>query len=132
MQGHAWGLIGRKLLAMLYSLRYWQFTVIAIGAVCFLFFVLARPPQGRAAAVLADAYRRSPTLRPALMAALTTALIGMLVNDSGVVIPAIALGLAVPLTLAAGVRSQELADQPGSAPPPPRPGLSESRSAPTG
>jgi hypothetical protein len=131
VQGQAWGLIGRKILAMLYSLRYWQFTVIAIGAVCFLFFVLARPPQRRAA-VLALAYRRSPTLRPALMAALTTASIGMLVNDSGVVIPAIALGLAVPLTLAAGVRGQELADQPGSATEPPRPGLSESRSAPTG
>src|SRR5918992_3573898 len=97
-----------------------------MGAVFFLFFVRARPMQWRAA-VLADAYRRSPTLRPALMAALTTALIGMLVNDSGVVIPAIALGLAVPPTLAAGVRGQELADRPAPSTPPPRPGRSESR-----
>ena len=131
VHGDAWGLLGRKLLAMLYSLRYWQFTVIAVGAICFLFFVLARPLRWRAA-VLADAYARTRTLRPALTAALTTALIGMLVNDSGVVIPAIALGLAVPLTLAAGVRGQELADRPAPSTPPPRPGRSESRPAPTG
>jgi hypothetical protein len=133
VHGQAWGVIGRKILAMLYSLRYWQFTVIAIGAVCFLIFVLARPLTWRAA-VLADAYARTPTLRPALLAALTTALVGMLVNDSGVVIPAIALGLAVPLTLAAGVRGQELADERGrsSSSGPPRPERPESRSAPTG
>ncbi|HEX6471422.1 MAG TPA: hypothetical protein VF069_20135, partial [Streptosporangiaceae bacterium] len=82
VHGTAWGVIGRKIVAMLYSLRYWQFTVIAIGAVCFLFLVLARPLKWRAA-VLADAYSRTTTLRPALIAALTTALVGTVVNDSG-------------------------------------------------
>jgi hypothetical protein len=132
VHGDAWGVIGRKLLAMLKSLRYWQFTVIAIGAVCFVFFVLARPVRWRAA-VLADAYTRTRTLRPALIAALTTASVGMLVNDSGVVIPAIALGLAVPLTLAVGVRGVELSGRPASSPPPPtRPAHRGPRSAPTG
>ena len=134
LHGSAWGVIGRKIVAMLYSLRYWQFTVIAVGAVSFLFFVLARPLRWRAA-VLADAYSSAPTLRPALIAALTTAVIGMLVNDSGVVVVAIALGLAVPLTLAAGIRAQELAEPPAgraAAVPPERPERPESRSAPTG
>ena len=135
--GTAWGVIGRKMAAMLSSLRYWQFTVIAVGAVCFLFLVLARPLKWRAP-VLADAYARTPTLRPALIAALTTAVVGMLVNDSGVVVAAIALGLAVPLTLAVGIRARELGDRPppraaGSSPPSPgRPERPESQSASTG
>ncbi len=134
LDGTAWGVIGRKIVAMLYSLRYWQFTVIAVGALCFLFFVLARPLKLRAA-VLADAYTRAPTLRPALMAALTTAVVGTAVNDSGVVVAAIALGLAVPLTLAAGIRAQEMAAPSRvatAATPPERPECPESRSAPTG
>jgi hypothetical protein len=134
LDGTAWGVIGRKIVAMLYSLRYWQFTVIAVGALCFLFFALARPLKLRAA-VLADAYARAPTLRPALIAALTTAVVGTAVNDSGVVVAAIALGLAVPLTLAAGIRAQEAADPPpvaAAATPPERPERPESRSAPTG
>ncbi|HEU5157355.1 MAG TPA: hypothetical protein VFU43_10190 [Streptosporangiaceae bacterium] len=135
LDGTAWGVIGRKVVAMLYSLRYWQFTVIAVGALCFLFLVLARPLRWRAA-VLADAYARVPTLRPALISALTTAVVGMLVNDSGVVVAAIALGLAVPLTLAAGIQALPRPAGPpaaaAAAPPPGRPEHPKSRSAPTG
>jgi hypothetical protein len=107
MNGDAWGVIARKAGAMLRSLGYWPFTVAAVGALGFLFLVLARPLQWRAA-LLDRAYHYSPTLRPALTAALVLAITGMLVNDSGVVVPAIVFSLAIPLALAASVRALEL------------------------
>lgn len=129
MAGDAWGVIARKAGAMLRSLGYWPFTVAVVGALGFLFFVLARPLQWRAA-LLDQAYRLSPTLRPALLSTLTLAIAGMLVNDSGVVIPAIAFSLAIPLTLAASVRALELEPGEGAAPTPPP--STAARSAPTG
>ncbi|WP_235018083.1 hypothetical protein [Thermomonospora echinospora] len=128
--GEAGGVIARKAGAMLRSLGYWPFTVAVVAALCFLFFVLAKPLQWRAA-LLERAYHRSRTLRPALLSALTLAIAGMLVNDSGVVIPAIAFSLAIPLTLAASVRALELDETTdgGSTSPPPMP---RPRSAATG
>ncbi|HEX2316945.1 MAG TPA: hypothetical protein VHJ17_24575 [Thermomonospora sp.] len=114
VSGDAGGVVARKAGAMLRSLGYWPFTVAVIGALCFLFFVLAQPLQWRAA-LLDRAYHHSRTLRPALLSALTLALAGMLVNDSGVVIPAIAFSLAIPLTLAASVRALELDGSTGGA-----------------
>jgi hypothetical protein len=118
---------------MLHSLGYWPFTVIAIGSLCFLYFVLARPLDWRAA-LLDRAYTYSSTLRPALLSALTVAIIGMVMNDSGVVIPALAFSLAVPLVLAASGRALEMDDtitengvEDTSTPAP-----AEPRSAPTG
>lgn len=128
INGEAWGVIGRKFGAMLRSLGYWPFTVAVVGALCFLFFVLARPLQWRAA-LLDRAYHHSVTLRPVLTSALVLAIAGMLVNDSGVVIPAIAVSLAIPLTLAASVRAWELDGEPAATSPPAR---SRPESATTG
>ncbi|WP_245974370.1 hypothetical protein [Thermomonospora umbrina] len=114
LNGEAWGIIARKAGAMLRSLGYWPFTVAVVAALCFLYYVLAQPLQWRAA-LLDRAYHHSRTLRPALLSALTLAIAGMLVNDSGVVIPAIAFSLAIPLTLAASVRAQELDEHGGDA-----------------
>jgi hypothetical protein len=126
--GAAFGVIGRKAGAMLHSLGYWPFTVIAIGSLCFLYFVLARPLDWRAA-LLDRAYSYSSTLRPALLSVLTVGIIGMVMNDSGVVIPALVVSVAVPLALAASVRAleqdEDLGDRPIPAP-------AEPRSAPTG
>lgn len=122
--GDASGVIVRKAGAMLHSLGYWPFTVIAIAALGFLYFVLARPLDWRAG-LLGRSYSYSLTLRPALLAALTVAIIGMLMNDSGVVVPALVFSLAIPLLLAASVRALELdgdAEEPASpARPAPRP-----------
>lgn len=107
INGEAWGVIGRKAEAMLKSLGRWQFTLILLAALGFLFFVLARPVTWRAA-LLGQTYTKSPTLRPALLSAMVLAVVGTLVNDSGVVISAMVLSLAVPLTLAASVRVLEL------------------------
>ncbi|TNY37804.1 hypothetical protein [Thermomonospora catenispora] len=128
--GQAWDVIARKAGAMLRSLGYWPFTVAAVGALCFLYFVLAQPLQWRAA-LLERAYHRGPSLRPALLSALTLAIAGMLVNDSGVVVPAIAFSLAVPLTLAVSVRALELDEAEGTAAPSPPPTPAD-RSAATG
>ncbi|MCW2919455.1 MAG: hypothetical protein JWN52_7523 [Actinomycetia bacterium] len=133
VSGQAFGVVARKAGAMLHSLSYWPFTVIAIGSLCFLYFVLARPLDWRAA-LLDRAYTYSSTLRPALLSALTVAIIGMVMNDSGVVIPALAFSLAVPLVLAASVRALDMDDtitengvEDTSTPAP-----AEPRSAPTG
>ncbi|RAY14613.1 hypothetical protein DPM19_12670 [Actinomadura craniellae] len=118
--GGAWDVVARKAQSMLGSLGNWYFTLATVSALCFLFFVLARPVHWRAA-VLDQAYRLSPTLRPALFAALIVAVGGMVVNDSGVAIPAVAFSLAIPLTLAASARALEI-DGPGTPPPaPPEP-----------
>jgi hypothetical protein len=128
MAGEAWDVIVRKAEAMLHSLGYWPYTVIAIAALSFLYFVLARPLDWRAA-LLGQAYSHSLTLRPALLSALTVAIIGMLMNDSGVVVPALVFSLAIPLVLAASVRALELDGESGEPTPPGEPAP---RSAPTG
>ncbi|TDC76582.1 hypothetical protein [Actinomadura sp. 7K507] len=107
MDGEAWGIVTRKFDAMVNSLGYWPYTLAVAAAVVFLFFVLARPTRWRVS-VLQRAYEHSLTMRPALISALTVGVIGMLVNDSGVVILSVSLSLATPLMLAAGVRSLEI------------------------
>ncbi|XRQ09522.1 hypothetical protein ACN3XK_01005 [Actinomadura welshii] len=122
MDGEAWGIITRKFDAMLNSLGYWPYTLAVCAAVVFLFFVLARPTRWRVS-LLQRAYEHSVTMRPALICALTVGVVGMLVNDSGVVILSVSLSLATPLMLAAGVRSLEidLRNEDTESPEPPEP-----------
>jgi fatty acid desaturase len=110
--GDAWTILARKLRGMVGTFGNWELTLIAVAAVGFLLFALRRPMAWRAAA-LHTAYDREPGLRPTLVAVLVTAGVGMLVNDSGVAIPAMVLAVAIPLALAAGVRALELG-MPGS------------------
>ncbi|WP_165503036.1 hypothetical protein, partial [Actinomadura fibrosa] len=132
MDGDAWDVITRKFNAMVNSLGYWPFTLPLAAALGFLFFVLARPTRWRVS-LLHRAYEHSPTMRPALICALAVGVIGMLVNDSGVVILSVAFSLSTPLMLAAGVRSLELdlmgAGSPRPAPRGPRAASMESPSA---
>ncbi|RKS07681.1 hypothetical protein DFP74_3361 [Nocardiopsis sp. Huas11] len=98
--GEAGPVVTRKLSAMLGTLGNWQLTLLAAGALLFLFAVLNRPTNWRIGA-LQRAYEDAPTLRAGLTGSLVTALVGFAANDSGVAIPAIALTVAVPLTLSA-------------------------------
>lgn len=76
-----------------------------VGFVAFVFAVLViRDPSRFRAARLLRAYAAWVTLRETLYAVATTALIGMCVNDSGVVIPVAALLVAAPLVLATCLR----------------------------
>lgn len=105
--GDAWTILARKLRGMVATFGNWELTLIAVVAVGFLLFALRRPMAWRAAA-LHTAYDRDRGLRPTLVAVLVTAGVGMLVNDSGVAIPAMAMAVAIPLALAASVRALEL------------------------
>ncbi|GAA4618330.1 hypothetical protein GCM10023195_82320 [Actinoallomurus liliacearum] len=125
--GDAGKVVYRKFLGMVGTFGNWKLSVIIVLGVGFLFFALLRPLTWRAAA-LHMAYERAPALRATLAAALVTTVVGMLVNDSGVAIPAMAFTVAVPLALAASVRALELAGPEA----PPRPERSEEPSASTG
>ncbi|MFF3670890.1 hypothetical protein [Microtetraspora malaysiensis] len=100
--------VGRKFGAMLNTLGNTELTVLSVVAIAFLFLVLARPSRWGAPA-LTLAYSRAPALRAGLFGALAATMTGFLINDSGIAIPAMALTVAVPLTLAASVRALQLA-----------------------
>ncbi|MEU7001532.1 hypothetical protein [Nonomuraea sp. NPDC046570] len=108
IDGQAWTVIGRKFSSMIgITVGNWQLTLLSLVALAFLFLVLDRPSRWGASA-LGRAYTFAPPLRAGLFGALTCAFVGFLVNDSGIAIPAMALTVAVPLTLAACVRALQL------------------------
>ncbi|MGW4469271.1 hypothetical protein ACWENQ_06295 [Nonomuraea sp. NPDC004354] len=120
IDGQAPAVVWRKFSSMIgITVGNWQLTLLSLVALAFLFFVLDRPSRWGASA-LGRAYGFAPTLRAGLFGALTCAFVGFLVNDSGIAIPAMALTVAVPLTLAACVRALQLATpttpEPPSAP----------------
>src|SRR5690606_40471043 len=102
VNGDAGTVLTRKLGAMLGTLGNWHLTLLAAGALLFLFAVLNRPGNWRIGA-LQRAYEYAPTLRAGLTGSLVTALVGFAANDSGIAIPALALTVAVPLTLSAAI-----------------------------
>lgn len=116
IDGEAWTVVGRKFGAMIgVTVGNWSLTLLSLVALAFLFLVLARPSRWGASA-LGQAYRLAPTLRAGLFGALTCAFVGFLMNDSGIAIPAMALTVAVPLTLAACVRALQLSKPTPAAP----------------
>ncbi|WP_245641902.1 hypothetical protein [Nonomuraea candida] len=126
IDGQAWTVIGRKFGAMIgVTVGNWSLTLLSLVALAFLFLVLARPSRWGASS-LGQAYHLAPTLRAGLFGALTCAFVGFLMNDSGIAIPAMALTVAVPLTLAACVRALQLAMP---TPPAPRSERAEPRRA---
>jgi hypothetical protein len=126
MNGDGGTIVFRKFRGMIGTFGNWELSLIAVAAVAFLIFALLRPLAWRAA-VLHTAYERAPALRPTLVAVLVTAGVGMLVNDSGVAIPALAFTVAIPLALVASI--QAIGPEETTAPPP-RSERSESASAP--
>ncbi|GAA1460327.1 hypothetical protein GCM10009603_21460 [Nocardiopsis exhalans] len=110
VNGEAGTVLARKLGAMLGTLGNWQLTLLAAVALLFLFAVLNRPGKWRIGA-LQQAFECAPTLRAGLTGSLVTALVGFAANDSGVAIPALALTVAVPLTLSACVWALQQREQ---------------------
>ncbi|GAB3483789.1 hypothetical protein [Nocardiopsis coralliicola] len=102
VRGEAGAVVARKLGAMLGTLGNWQLTLLAACALVFLFAVLNNPTDWRMGA-LQRTYEYAPTLRAGVTGSLVTALAGFAANDSGIAIPAIALTVAVPLTLSAAL-----------------------------
>jgi hypothetical protein len=124
--GHGGTIVFRKFRGMVGTFVNWELSVIAVAALAFLIFALWRPLT-LGVAVLHTAYEQSPALRATLIAVLVTAGTGMLVNDSGVAIPALAFTVAIPLALAASIQALGSAE---TAAPPPQSEPSEEASAP--
>ncbi|WP_432922688.1 hypothetical protein ACQPZZ_25060 [Microbispora sp. CA-135349] len=113
--------ISRKLGAMLSTLLSPTLMPVVIAAFAFLVFALLRPGAA-SAGVLPLAFERAPMLRAGLLGALVSGLVGMLVNDSGAAVLSMALALAVPLVLSAGIRALQHGEPvPASGSPGPRP-----------
>jgi hypothetical protein len=70
-------------------------------------YVLIRP-SSRLARPLEPLLKQVETLRAGLIGLTVTLVIGLLVNDTGVAIPPVALALVLPLLISAGIRTWEL------------------------
>jgi hypothetical protein len=102
--------ITRKLGAMLNTLLSPNLMPIVIAAFAFLIFALLRPGAA-SAGILPIAFERAPTLKAGLIGTLVSGVIGMLVNDSGAAVLSMALALAIPLVLSAGIAALECTGQ---------------------
>ncbi|MBG0831246.1 hypothetical protein HS041_26205 [Planomonospora sp. ID67723] len=100
--GEAMDVIGRKFGAMIGTLLSPNLMPIVIVAAAFLVYTLLRPAAA-SAGVLPAAFEHSPALKAGLIGTLVSGVVGMLVNDSGAAVLSMALALAVPLALSAGV-----------------------------
>ncbi|MEV4116898.1 hypothetical protein [Nonomuraea sp. NPDC049695] len=106
IDGTFWPMIGRKLGAMLNTMLSPNLMPIVLAGLAFLVFAVLRPGQ-ISAGIVPRAFARAPMLRAGLVGALVSGVVGMLVNDSGTAVLSMAVALAVPLVLHAGVRSPE-------------------------
>lgn len=108
IDGGLWDVVVRKLSVNLRVLTSWRYLVLAIGGVLVTLLVLRGPhPGGRILAgrsPLAGLGQAVPLLG-AMVAAVGAALgVGFLVNDSGIVVPATGIAVAVPCLVAAAAQ----------------------------
>lgn len=102
LSGEAIDVIVRKLVAMLSTLLSPTLMPVVIAAVAFLVYAVMRPEQATAG-VLPAAFTYSPALKAGLIGTLVSGVVGTLVNDSGAAVLSMALALAIPLVLSAGI-----------------------------
>jgi hypothetical protein len=105
LHGGAWTVLRRKALADVRLLTHSPVTLLIPLLVIAAIVVIARP-QG----LLKGTFESEPVLRAALAAVLVMSLIGAVVNDSGVVIPALAVLVVLPASIAAVLRATPLVD----------------------
>jgi hypothetical protein len=110
LDGEGPDVIGRKLDANLGLLVDAPVIVAAAVPLVVLAVLALFRPERLGLHPLARAQAADPVLRPLLLACLCTALVGFAVNDSGVIVPAVALIAAGPLAVAiwAGLWAEEL------------------------
>lgn len=107
LNGQGTPVVARKITAMVQSFSNPYLTPIMIAAALFLVLALLRPWRP-ATAPLRQVYADAPFLRSGLIGVIITLVLGAVVNDSGVSIPAIGLTVAVPLALAASAQTLRL------------------------
>ena len=108
LDGTAGGVLRRKAEANVGLLFHSPVTALLPLVVAAAVLLLLRPPGP-----LRRVFERSPAWRAGLLAVLTASAIGFLLNDSGAAVPALALVVAVPATLAVVARHARLPDPPG-------------------
>lgn len=109
LDGGLWDVVWRKISVNLRVLTSWRYLVPAIGGVALTWLVLAGPQARRggllgAGSPLAGLQRAVPLLRPAVAATGAALTVGFLMNDSGIVVPATGIALAVPCLVAASAQ----------------------------
>ena len=108
IDGGAGDIIKRKLAQNLDTLTHTTvFAYLVPLLIIALAYVLTRP-DSRLARPLRPLLERVETLRAGLIGLTVTMTIGLLVNDTGVAIPPVALALVLPLLIAAGISTWEL------------------------
>ena len=95
LDGSAGAVIRRKAEANVALLFHSPLTALLPLVVAFLLMLFLRPP-----AALQRTFDRSPAWRAGLLSVLTAAGLGSVLNDSGVAVPALAIVVALPATLA--------------------------------
>lgn len=107
LNGEALEVIARKLRANLTILvTNLGLTLLVIVGIVFFLVVLMRPFGGHEAP-LQRVYERVPAFRAGVAACAVTLGIGMLINDSGIAIPAMGMMLGLPLVIAASITLEE-------------------------
>jgi hypothetical protein len=110
LDGGLWSVVGRKIAQNLANLFGSTLTFLAIGGIVVVVVLLTRPLRNAAHRGRNDSYGwlvgggsvaridgDIPMLRPAVVSLAVTFTIAFLANDSGIVLPAIGISLAVPL-----------------------------------
>ena len=105
VDGDAATIVERKLEANVSLLTTSVLTLMVPLVLVFLAFLVRRP-----SGLLPWTFVRVPTLRAGLLAVLVLGVVGALVNDSGVAIPAMAATVAIPVAVAVVVRCMQLDD----------------------
>jgi hypothetical protein len=97
LDGGTGAVLRRKLDANVQALTQRPALSLLVLALLLLTAVAVARPRWIRATWLVDAYGTEPVLRPCITACLLTAIIGLVVNDSGINVPAVALAAALPL-----------------------------------
>ncbi|WP_345710481.1 hypothetical protein, partial [Kineococcus glutinatus] len=113
LDGGAWQVVQRKGLQNLHILVGSVLTLMLPPAAAFVAFVLMRP-SALGVRALQRTYDHHPVLRPGCVAMLVLWAVGFAVNDSGTTVPAVGAMLALPLLIAAAVRTLEVAEPTGA------------------
>lgn len=111
LAGDGGDIVARKAAASLATLLFPVAGPFAVVAFAVAIAAVWRPGRLRLTG-LARAFERTDLLRPTLVSVVVTAVIGFLANDTGVVVPGMALLLAVPLLIASCLRSTDAAPTP--------------------
>lgn len=109
LDGGLWDVVYRKIEVNLRVLTSWRYLVLAIGGVALTALVVTGPHPRRGdllgkGSPMAGLRTAVPLLKPAVAAIGLALAVGFLINDSGIVVPATGIALAVPCLVAAAAQ----------------------------